>query len=41
MTYRELITLADKLGTYLAEKFKEAAYEAMEERGHDLDDLAL
>lgn len=41
MTYRQIIELAKKHGTYVAAKFAEAALDAVAVRGCSMDDLAL
>lgn len=41
MTYRQIIELAKKRGTYVAAKFADAAQKAVVKYGDSLDDLAL
>ena len=41
MTYRQIIELAEKHGTYMGRKFADAAKIAAFKHGRSLDDLAL
>ena len=41
MTYRQILELAEKHGTYMGRKFAKAAIKAASRNGKTLDDLAL